>query len=51
MRHFPLYRDLRGRRLIVSGGGGAAVAKLPLLLKTEARIDVFAPDPAPEIRR
>ncbi len=51
MRHFPLFRDLRGRRVVVSGGGETAVAKLRLLLKTEARVAVYAADPAPEVLR
>jgi len=33
----------------LSGGGEAALAKLRLLLKTEAKISVFAPTPVPEI--
>lgn len=49
MRHFPIFLDLRGRRVVLAGGGEAALAKLRLLLKTEAKITVFAPDPAPEI--
>jgi uroporphyrin-III C-methyltransferase/precorrin-2 dehydrogenase/sirohydrochlorin ferrochelatase len=50
MRHFPVFLDLRGRRVVVSGAGETAVAKLRLLLKTEARIAVFGADPAPEVR-
>src|SRR6056297_4267365 len=49
MKHFPIFVALEGRRVILSGGGEAALAKLRLLLKTEARITVFSPDPAPEI--
>ena len=49
MRHFPIFLDLRGRRVVVAGGGEAALAKLRLLLKTEAKLTVFARDPAPEI--
>ena len=49
MRHFPIYVALQDRRVVLSGGGEAALAKLRLLLKTEARIDVFAPEPADEI--
>lgn len=50
MRHFPVFLDLRGRRVVVSGAGDTAVAKLRLLLKTEARIAVFGTDPAPQVR-
>lgn len=49
MRHFPIFLSVSGRRIVVAGGGDAAVAKLRLLLKTEAEITVFAPSPAPEI--
>ncbi|MHA6343914.1 siroheme synthase CysG [Roseivivax sp. CAU 1761] len=49
MQHFPIFVALAGRRVVLSGGGEAALAKLRLLLKTEARLTVFAPDPAPEI--
>ena len=45
MRHFPIFMDLRGRRVVVSGAGECAVAKLRLLLKTEARIAVFGEQP------
>lgn len=50
MRHYPVFLDLRGRRIVVSGAGETAVAKLRLLLKTEARIVVFGATPAEEIR-
>uniref|UniRef100_UPI00399B7453 precorrin-2 dehydrogenase/sirohydrochlorin ferrochelatase family protein n=1 Tax=Roseovarius halophilus (ex Wu et al. 2025) TaxID=3376060 RepID=UPI00399B7453 len=49
MKHFPIFIALEGRRVVLSGGGEAALAKLRLLMKTEARITVFAADPAPEI--
>ncbi|MEM8878020.1 MAG: siroheme synthase CysG [Pseudomonadota bacterium] len=51
MRHFPIYLDLRGQRVIVSGGGEISIAKLRLLLKTEAKIFVFAEDACDEIRQ
>jgi uroporphyrin-III C-methyltransferase/precorrin-2 dehydrogenase/sirohydrochlorin ferrochelatase len=50
MRHFPVFLDLRGRTVVVSGAGETAVAKLRLLLKTEARLRVFGADPAPVVR-
>lgn len=49
MQHFPIFLAVAGRRIILSGGGEAALAKLRLLLKTEAHLNVFAADPAPEI--
>ncbi|TDL79469.1 uroporphyrinogen-III C-methyltransferase [Palleronia sediminis] len=49
MKHFPIFLAVEGRRIVVSGGGAAAMAKLRLLLKTRGHITVFAADPAPEI--
>ncbi|PJE33666.1 uroporphyrinogen-III C-methyltransferase, partial [Pseudooceanicola lipolyticus] len=49
MQHFPIFLATAGRRIVLSGGGEAALAKLRLLLKTPARITVFAAEPAPEI--
>lgn len=51
MDHFPIFVALAGRRVVLSGGGEAALAKLRLLLKTTAHISVFAPDAAPEITK
>ena len=34
MRHYPIFLDLRDRRVVVAGAGAIAVAKLRLLLKT-----------------
>ena len=42
MDHFPVFLAVAGRRILVAGGGDAAVAKLRLLLKTTARITVAA---------
>lgn len=49
MKHFPIFLHLDGGRVTVAGGGATAMAKLRLLLKTEARLTVYAADPAPEI--
>jgi uroporphyrin-III C-methyltransferase / precorrin-2 dehydrogenase / sirohydrochlorin ferrochelatase len=49
MQHFPIFVALAGRRVVVSGGGAIALAKIRLLLKTEARITVFSDTPDPEI--
>lgn len=49
MQHFPIFIDTAGRRIVLSGGGEAALAKLRLLTKTQAKITVFAADPAPEL--
>ena len=49
MDHFPIFLAVAGRRITVSGGGEAALAKLRLLMKTTAHVNVFAADPAPEV--
>ena len=49
MQHFPIFLCLVGRQVAVSGAGQAAAAKLRLLLKTDAEITVFGPDPDPDI--
>ena len=51
MRYLPIHIDLRGRDVVVFGGGGAAEAKLRTLLKTEAMLTVVARAPSAEIRR
>ena len=49
MQHFPIFVNTVGLRVALVGGGDAALAKLRLLLKTEANIDVFAPHVSEEI--
>lgn len=49
MQHFPIFLDLAGARVIVAGGGEAALAKLRLLMKTAARLEVFATNPDAEL--
>ena len=49
MRYFPISIDVAGEAVAVIGGGADAVAKIRLLLKTDADIRVFARHPAPEI--
>lgn len=49
MRYFPIFFDLKGRDVIVVGGGEEALRKIRLLLKTEARINVVASNLHPEI--
>ena len=44
MRYFPIFYDLKDRLVVVVGGGEEALRKIRLLLKTEARINVIAPD-------
>ncbi|MEO0936935.1 MAG: siroheme synthase CysG [Pseudomonadota bacterium] len=49
MDHFPIFLSTAGRRIVLAGGGKAALAKLRLLLKTEAHLTVFAADADPQI--
>ena len=44
MRYFPIFFDLEGRKVVVIGGGEEALRKVRLLLKTNARIFVVAPE-------
>lgn len=50
MRHFPIFVDLKCQRVIVSGAGETAAAKLRLLLKTDALIEIYAEDACAEVR-
>ncbi len=49
MRYFPIFVDLKGRRVLVVGGGEEATRKVRLLLKTDAIIEVVARDLHPEL--
>src|SRR5690606_206904 len=40
---FPLFLDLRGRRVLVVGGGGVAARKVAALLESGAQVAVGAP--------
>ena len=50
MDHFPIFLSTKTARIIVAGGGDAALAKLRILMKSSAKITVFATAPAPEIK-
>ncbi len=49
MKHFPVYLNLCGRRVVVAGCGETAVPKLRLLMKTEAEIAVFGENPHEDV--
>lgn len=49
MRHYPIFLDLAGKRVLISGAGETALAKLRLLQKTDAVIELYAQDPEPAL--
>ena len=49
MQHFPIFLDTRQKRIVVSGAGQCALAKLRIILKTEAEVFVFGDAPLDEI--
>jgi uroporphyrin-III C-methyltransferase/precorrin-2 dehydrogenase/sirohydrochlorin ferrochelatase len=49
MDYFPIFLDLKGRRVLIVGGGEAAARKLRLLRKAGAEITVVATRPGVEI--
>jgi uroporphyrin-III C-methyltransferase/precorrin-2 dehydrogenase/sirohydrochlorin ferrochelatase len=44
MRYFPVFLDLAMAKVVVVGGNEEALRKVRLLLKTDARIEVIAPE-------
>ncbi len=50
MRYFPIFVDLQNARVVVVGGGEEALRKIRLLLKTDAKIDVIAPELHDELK-
>ena len=50
MRHFPIFLDLTGRRVLFSGAGDIAEPKIRLILKTGAIVEVYGEDPNDRIR-
>ena len=49
MKTFPMFLKMTGRRVVIIGGGEQAAQKVRLILKTEARIEVWAPVLEPEL--
>lgn len=49
MQHFPIFLDLADRTVVIAGNGAFALAKLRLLVKTDARLTLFATDPDPDL--
>ncbi|WP_144213926.1 precorrin-2 dehydrogenase/sirohydrochlorin ferrochelatase family protein [Shewanella donghaensis] len=49
MQYFPLFVDTQNLQVLIVGAGEVATRKLDLLARTEANIDIIAPDIAQEI--
>ena len=49
MRYYPLFLDLKNKKVVFSGAGDHAAAKIRLLLKTEAEIVVIGEDPCDDV--
>lgn len=49
MSRHPVFLDLHARKVVLVGGGSVALAKLPALLETGARVTVVAPQVRLEI--
>lgn len=49
MKTFPMFLQMRGRRVVIAGGGEHAAQKCRLILKTEAAITLLAPSLDPEL--
>jgi uroporphyrin-III C-methyltransferase/precorrin-2 dehydrogenase/sirohydrochlorin ferrochelatase len=43
MKTFPMFLQMAGRRVVIVGGGEQAAQKARLILKTEARVELWAP--------
>jgi uroporphyrin-III C-methyltransferase/precorrin-2 dehydrogenase/sirohydrochlorin ferrochelatase len=49
MQSFPMFLRMAGRRVVIAGGGEQASQKARLILKTEARLILLAPELEPEL--
>jgi precorrin-2 dehydrogenase / sirohydrochlorin ferrochelatase len=48
--YYPLFLDLRGKTVVVVGGGVVALRKVEALRRTGARVKVISPEVVPEIQ-
>lgn len=49
MHYFPVFLSVQHQRVLVSGAGEVAVAKLRLILKTSACVEVYGADPSSQV--
>jgi len=50
MKYYPIYLNLKNRRVLIVGAGTVAYQKIPALLDSQARIRVVAPKALAEIK-
>ncbi len=50
MQYFPIFIDTAGQHIAIVGGGQTALAKLRLLVKTQAVLEVFSLTPDADLR-
>ena len=48
---YPVFLDLRGRPVLVVGGGEVAERKVEALLEAEARVTVVSPEATPALQQ
>ena len=51
MKYLPLFFDLHGQPVLLVGGGGIALRKARMLLRSGAAVSVVAPRIQPELER
>jgi precorrin-2 dehydrogenase / sirohydrochlorin ferrochelatase len=49
VRYYPVYLNLKDRRVLIVGGGAVAWQKIPALLESEARVRLVSPEALPDI--
>ena len=51
MKHYPLFLNLQGKRVVVVGGGQVAKRKVDTLLKAGAKICLISPEVCPQLKK
>ena len=51
MKHYPVYLDLDGKKVVVVGGGRVALRKVQRLVEAGARCLIVSPDLHSELQR
>jgi precorrin-2 dehydrogenase/sirohydrochlorin ferrochelatase len=50
MGYYPIFVEMRGRKVLLVGGGHVALEKIGKLVESEADVTVVAPELTPEVR-